>query len=113
MRTRDHLANVRTTMTWVRTGMILMGMGYATDKLAALDALHGVRTALRAYGHTLGLLVVVGGVVVAAAALPRYVAARARIEFARFSPHPGADLALVGALAVGALVVLVLLTVAR
>lgn len=113
VRTRDHLANVRTTMAWVRTGMILMGIGYAIDKLAALDALHGVRTALRAYGHALGLLVVVGGVVVAAAALPRYVAARARIESARFSPHPRADLALVGALAVAGLVVLVLLTVAR
>lgn len=100
-------------MTWVRSAMILMGIGYATDKLAALDALHGVRTALRVYGHALGLLVVVGGVAVAAAALPRYLAARARIESAHFSPHPWADLALVGALAAAALVVLILLTVAR
>ncbi|HXM58360.1 MAG TPA: DUF202 domain-containing protein [Candidatus Dormibacteraeota bacterium] len=107
VRTRDHLASVRTTLAWVRTGMILMGAGYATDKVAALGG------PMRAYGRPLGLLLVGTGMVVAAAALPRFVRSRRRIESGRFEPRPGADLALVGGVGVGALVVLILLAVTR
>ena len=113
MRTRDHLANVRTTLSWVRMGLVLMGIGYATDKVAVLDALYGVGGALRVYGRPLGLVAIGAGVLLAAAALPRFLAARTRIESERFEPRPGADLALVGALAAGALAVLALLAVTR
>ena len=113
VRTRDHLANVRTTLTWVRVGMILMGIGYTADKLAELDALHGVASGLRTLGHPLGLLVVAAGVAFTAAALPRFLAARARIESDRYEPHVGADLALVGALGVGGLALLLALAVVR
>jgi putative membrane protein len=113
VRTRDHLANVRTTLAWVRTGMILMGIGYTADKLAALDAVHGVSGGLRSLGHPLGLLVVASGVAVTAAALPRFLHARARIESERFIPRVGADVALVGLLGVGGLALLIVLTVAR
>jgi uncharacterized membrane protein YidH (DUF202 family) len=113
VRTRDHLANVRTTLAWVRMGLVLMGIGYATDKLAALDVLRGVPSPLRTYGHGLGLLVVAGGVVLSAVALPRFLSSRARIEAARFEPRPAADLALVGALAAAGLALLALLAVAR
>jgi len=113
VRTRDHLANVRTTLTWVRTGMILMGIGYAADKLANLDALHGVSSGVRRLGHPVGMAVVAGGVVIAGTALPRFLRARARIESDRFAPRVGTDLALVAALGVGALVLLVALAVVR
>lgn len=113
MRTRDHLANVRTTLTWVRMGLVLMGIGYATDKVAALDALHGLGGALRGYGRPLGLAAIAAGIVLAAAALPRFLGARTRIESASFSPRPWADLALIGALAGAALALLLVLTVAR
>ena len=113
VRTRDHLANVRTTLTWVRLGIALMGVGYGADKLAALDALHGVAGGLRTLGHSAGLLVIGAGVVMSAVALPRFLRARARIESDRFVPRVGTDLALVGGLGVGALVVLLALAVAR
>jgi putative membrane protein len=113
VRTRDHLASVRTALAWVRTGLVLMGIGYAMDKLAALERLRGVEGPLQVYGHDAGLLVVGAGVVVTAAALPRFLRARARVESGRFEPHPGADLALVGALAAGGLAFLVLVAVAR
>src|SRR5260370_22563178 len=70
VRTRDHLANVRTTLAWVRTGMVLIGIGYGADKLAAVDTLHGVANA---YGRPVGLVAVLAGVTVAAAALPRFL----------------------------------------
>jgi len=113
VRTRDHLANVRTTLTWVRTGMVLMGIGYAAAKLATLDALHGVSGGLRALGRPAGLLVVLAGMVVAAAALPRFLRARARIESESFEPRVGTDLALIGGLALGGLLLLAALAVTR
>lgn len=113
VRTRDHLANVRTTLTWVRTGMILMGIGYAADKLAALDVLHGVSSGLRRAGHPAGMAIVAAGVVLAGVALPRFLQARARIESERFAPRVGMDLALIVALGVGGLVLLVALAFAR
>src|SRR5262252_6065830 len=113
VRTRDHLANARTTLTWVRTGMILMGIGYTTDKVAELDALHGLSGGLRTLGHPLGLVAMASGVVFSALALPRFLRARARIESDQFVPRVGADLALIGALGVGGLILLVTLAVAR
>ena len=113
VRTRDHLANARTTLTWVRTGMILMGIGYTSDKLAELDALHGVPGGLRTLGHPLGLVAVAAGVLFSALALHRFLRARARIESDTFVPRVGADLALIGALGVGGIVLLVTLVVVR
>ena len=113
VRTRDHLANARTTLTWVRTGMVLIGIGYTADKVAELDALHGVSGGLRTVGHPLGLAVVAAGVVLTALALPRFLRARSRIESDTFVPRVGADVALIVALGVGGLLLLVTLVVVR
>jgi uncharacterized membrane protein YidH (DUF202 family) len=113
VRTRDHLANVRTTLTWMRVAVVLMVAGYGLDKLAVLDGLHGVHGFVTAYGRPLGLLALGAAVALAAATLLRFLRARARIESARFRPRPGADLALVGWVAAGTLAVLVLLVVTR
>jgi hypothetical protein len=93
--------------------MILMGIGYTADKVAELDALHGVTGGLRTLGHPVGLAVVAAGVVFTALALPRFLRARARIESDTFAPRVGPDLALIGALGVGGLVLLVTLVVVR
>jgi uncharacterized membrane protein YidH (DUF202 family) len=113
VRTRDHLANVRTTLVWVRTGLLLMAAGYALDKVTALDRLRGIPGTLVTYGRPAGLAAVLAGVAVAAAALPRFLAARAHIESDRLETRPDADLLLVGVLGAGALALLVLLAVAR
>src|SRR5215472_15757869 len=113
VRTRDHLASVRTTLVWVRTGLVLMGIGYSLDKLAVLEGLYAAGGGLGRYGRALGLLTLGGGVVLCAAALPRFLRARTLIESARLVPRPGADLALVGVVAGVALAVLVALGVSR
>jgi len=41
VRTRDHLANVRTLLAFVRTGLVLSGMGFAIVKLEAIEHLRG------------------------------------------------------------------------
>ena len=109
VRTRDHLASVRTTLTWVRTAVIVMALGYTLDKLGALSTALGRGGSVAEYGRPLGLLALAAATVMAAAALPRFLWARARIESARYEPHLAADLALIGALALGALVVFVVL----
>jgi uncharacterized membrane protein YidH (DUF202 family) len=114
VRTRDHLANVRTTLAWVRTGIVLMGIGYALDKLAAVGLRFGGGGAgALAFARPLGLVVVAGGVAVAAAALPRFLGARSRIESASMASGLALDLALVGVLAGCALAVLAGLAAAR
>jgi len=37
VRTRDHLANVRTFLAWVRAGLVLLALGYALAKFAAIE----------------------------------------------------------------------------
>jgi putative membrane protein len=113
VRTRDHMANMRTTLVWIRTGMFLMAVGYGTDKVGVLYTLYGVPSALVSYGHVLGLLAVGGGICLTAAALPRYLWQRRRIESPTFVPRPWADLALLLALGLGGLALLIVLVVAR
>jgi uncharacterized membrane protein YidH (DUF202 family) len=115
VRTRDHLANVRTTLAWVRTGVVLMGVGYGLDKLAAVDRLHGVHSVLTLSGRPLGLASVIGGVGLSVASLPRFLLGRARIESDRLEPgfRLPSDLLLIVVLAAGGLGLLVVLTVAR
>lgn len=109
VRTRDHLANVRTTLSWVRMGLVLMGIGYALDKVAAVEVVRGVGGALDRYGRSLGMLVLGAGMGLVLAALPRFLFARARIESATFEARPAADLVLVGAVAAGAVAILAVL----
>jgi putative membrane protein len=113
VRTRDHLAAVRTTLAWVRMGVVLMAAGYGLDKLALLEALNGHGSQPRSLGRPLGLLAVVAGMLMTVAALWRYLRARERIESDRFEARPPADLALIGAVAAGALVFAVALLVTR
>ena len=113
VRTRDHLATVRTTLAWVRTGVILMATGYGLDKLALLEELHGQQGTLRMLGRPFGLLAVAAGIVVSMSALGRYLAARGRIESDRFEPRTSADLLLIGVVAVGTIVFLLALVATR
>jgi putative membrane protein len=49
---RDHLANERTFLAWVRTSVTFIGLGFAVDRLLATDSA----------GQLVGLgLIVVGG----------------------------------------------------
>lgn len=113
VRTRDHLANVRTTLSWVRFSVVLMGVGYALDKLAVLGLLSGTSGLVEQHGRALGRGLVVVGVVVAGAALPRFARARSRVESGRFEPHIASDLALVALLAAGGLGLLAVLAASR
>jgi putative membrane protein len=59
VRIRDHLANTRTLLAWLRLAMALMGLGFAADKLELIVGSR--RTALGIGAAAAGLIVAVLG----------------------------------------------------
>lgn len=110
-RTRDHLANVRTLLAWVRVGLALMALGYTADRLGALEVHRHLAPVnpFRAYGAAAAG----GGALVAAAALARFVRRRALIEGAAPRLTGTADLVLVALAGLGGLGLLALMALVR
>lgn len=110
-RTRDHLANVRTLLAWVRVGLVLMALGYTVDRLGAIEIGRRVAPAnpLRAYGLT----AVGAGTLAVLAALGRYLRQRRLIEGAALRTRVAADVVLVAIVGLGGIGLLVLVTLVR
>ncbi|HEY8679139.1 MAG TPA: DUF202 domain-containing protein [Candidatus Dormibacteraeota bacterium] len=109
-RIRDHLANDRTLLAWVRTGITLIGLGFVVARftyfLRAL-AVEARRPAPAGTGLGAGLgivIVLVGGLVVGLA-LMGYLRTRAQIERGSYQSSVAIILVL-GGLSVAAAVLL-------
>lgn len=89
-RARDHLANERTFLAWVRTGAAIVVFGFAIGRFSIamrqLTALQGhpVRTA--GLSVWMGASTIVAGVVLVVAGLLRYRKTRAQLEAQTFEP---------------------------
>ena len=97
VRARDHLANVRTLLAFVRTGLIVTGMGFVIDKLEVLQHVHGL---------LFGVPVAVAGWLVTAAAMARFLVQRRAVESPRYRSHVLWDLPLIGLSAIAAVLIL-------
>jgi putative membrane protein len=89
-RARDHLANERTFLAWVRTGAAIVVFGFAIGRfsiairqLTALQG-HGVRTA--GISVWMGAGTIVAGLLLVVAGLLRYRKTRARLDAGTFEP---------------------------
>ncbi len=89
-RARDHLANERTFLAWVRTGAAIIVFGFAIGRfsiairqLAALQG-HGVRTA--GLSVWMGSGTIIAGLLMVVAGLFRYRKTRDRLETGTFEP---------------------------
>src|SRR6266496_5171160 len=89
-RARDHLANERTFLAWVRTGAAIVVFGFAIGRFAIairqLTALQGhpVRTA--GISVWLGSGTIAAGVVLVVAGVLRYRKTRAQLDAGTFEP---------------------------
>jgi putative membrane protein len=89
-RARDHLANERTFLAWVRTGAAIVVFGFAIGRFAIairqLTALQGhvVRTA--GFSVWLGSGTIGAGVALVIAGLVRYRKTRAQLDAGKFEP---------------------------
>lgn len=83
-RVRDHLANERTFLAWVRTGIALLGFGFLVAKLRFELA---PRTPGSLVGRaTLGVLFVAAGMATVLFALVHYSSIRRSIDSGSFKP---------------------------
>jgi putative membrane protein len=77
VRIRDHLANVRTFLAWLRAGFVLLGMGYAVAKFQVIESLPS---------RYLGVLAAVAGWLVIVIAGVSFIRMRRAIEAAELAP---------------------------
>jgi putative membrane protein len=79
---RDHLANERTFLAWLRTGIAIVILGFAIGRLSLAFPL-GTGTAFSVW---LGTAVIIAGVAVCIAGERRYRQTRLQLEAGDFQP---------------------------
>lgn len=84
-RARTHLANERTFLAWLRTGLVALGLGLAAAQFLGEPVVAGVSLIL-----PLSVLLVLSGVVLTAVAGVRFAEARDRIDDGTYRPRGGA-----------------------
>ena len=80
-RARTHLANERTFLAWLRTGLSLVAVGIAVAGFLPVDLVPGIR-----YGTLFAAFLVVFGTVMVVYGANRYVSAFRQIEAGSYRP---------------------------
>jgi putative membrane protein len=96
----DHLANERTYLAWLRTGIATIGFGFVVAKFGlAIRELTGVSALPETSYHLsdiIGIaLTIVGGIMIPFA-FQRFKKNQVRIETGVYSPSTGGELAVTG-----------------
>lgn len=89
-RVRDHLANERTFLAWLRTGIATMGFGVVIAKLRYLFPPNSLAPPSRGIIHAsnIGLLFVIVGLVTVALASRRFLTVQRQIRAQRYQASP-------------------------
>lgn len=89
-RARDHLANERTFLAWVRTSVAIVVFGFAIGRFAIamrqLTEFQGHASRNTGLSVWLGMSAMLAGVIMAVAGLVRYRKTRAQLEAGAFEP---------------------------
>jgi putative membrane protein len=80
-RARTHLANERTFLAWLRTGIAMIALGLAAAQFLAHDLISGVPLT-----RTLSILLIATGLILTLAGARRYRRGAAGIESSQFRP---------------------------
>jgi putative membrane protein len=82
--TREHLANERTLLAWIRTGVTLIALGFAMARFGAFVDERSASATSLGVPTLIGVALVGAGVAATALSLLRFVRARAQIGAGRF-----------------------------
>lgn len=89
-RARDHLANERTFLAWVRTGAAIVVFGFAIGRFSIamrqLAAMQGHRVSSAGVSVWLGSATIAAGLLLVVAGLVRYRKNRAHLDAGTFEP---------------------------
>lgn len=89
-RARDHLANERTFLAWVRTSVAIVVFGFAIGRFAValrqLSALQGHQTTATGFSVWIATIAIIAGVIMVVAGLMRYRKTRAQLDEGKFEP---------------------------
>jgi len=89
-RARDHLANERTFLAWVRTGVATIIFGFAIGRfsiaLREFMKFQGYKSITPGFTTWLGIISAVGGVLLLLAGLGRYRKTRMQLDSSTFEP---------------------------
>ncbi len=80
-RARTHLANERTFLAWLRTGLSLIALGLVAARLLPVDLLPGLPL-----GHIFSALLVLSGTLMVIFGAVRYARAHREIDAADYDP---------------------------
>jgi len=113
---RDHLANERTFLAWIRTSVTLIALGFVVAKfgilLREIGGTQAPAPALTARaGAFVGVALVAGGCATALLAMSRFLRLRQEIERGKIAYSPALDLALGAIIAVASVVLAVYIVV--
>jgi putative membrane protein len=89
-RARDHLANERTFLAWVRTSVAIVVFGFAIGRFAIalrqLTKFQGQESKATGFSVWMGMSAILAGVAMVAAGLARYRKTRAQLDEGKFEP---------------------------
>jgi putative membrane protein len=89
-RARDHLANERTFLAWVRTSVAIVVFGFAIGRFAIamrqLTEFQGRGSKTTGFSVWMGMSAILAGVALVVAGLARYRKTRAQLDEGKFEP---------------------------
>ncbi len=89
-RARDHLANERTFLAWVRTSVAIVVFGFAIGRFAIamrqLTEFQGHASKATGFSVWMGMSAILAGVAMVGAGLARYRKTRAQLDEGEFEP---------------------------
>ena len=106
---REHLANERTLLAWVRTAIAFMGLGFVVARFGlflrqiAVEN-HANVPSETAWSGVIGVALVAAGTAAVVLSAVRFLRAKRQIEDGRFEPEAFTEIAVVGATVVGGIV---------